>query len=118
MKIFRWVIASCLCFMLLACGDSEPSQPRASSAVNVPGLMDKFTLVSDDYLLHHKRTVEVTLSEELSEEQLTALAKSIKAAAKQSTDRTFIGYRMMGSTEAGYWATTHYNPDLEVKIIE
>ena len=117
MKIFRWIIASCLCFMLLAYGEAEPSHPRETNAVNVPALMDKFTIVSDEYLLHHKRTVEVMLNEELSEEQLTTLAISIKAAAKQSTDRTFIGYRVSGSSEAGYWATTHYNPDLEVKIL-
>jgi hypothetical protein len=80
--------------------------------------MEKFTIVSDEYLLHHKRTVEVNLNEEISEEHLTALAKSIKTAAKQSTDRTFIGYRVSGSTEVGYWATTHYNPNLEVRILQ
>jgi len=119
MRMLKWVLASFLCFLLSGCGDVEPrDEPIQAKKHDVPELMGTFKIEKDEYLLPYKRTVEVTLFKELSEQQLAGLAKSIKGIAKRDTERTFIGYRLVGSADNSYWATTHYNPDLVIKILE
>lgn len=118
MHMLKWVFASFLCLLLVACGDVDPREPKPAKKLHVPALMGLFKIDKDEYSLPYKRTVEVTLFEELSEEQLTGLAKSIKSVAQRETERTFIGYRLIGVSDGPYWATTHYNPDLVVKILE
>ena len=73
---------------------------------------------SDEYTGSFKRTVEVKLADKLTHEQLKAVAEKIKAGEKRKTERTFIGYRLEQQQSPGYWATTHYNPDLEVRILD
>jgi hypothetical protein len=82
--------------------------------VNVPGFEGLYKIEKDEYSAPWKRTVEVTLYKELTEEELTLMARSIKAAAKTPTERTFIGYWYVGYPDVGYWATTHYNPEMEI----
>lgn len=77
----------------------------------------EYTLVSDEYMDSIKRTVEISLPARISPAGLKALAADIKAKSTRTTDRTFIGYRIAGEPKASYWATTHYNPELEVQIL-
>jgi hypothetical protein len=90
----------------------EASESKKSSDV----VLADFTVTSDEYLGKIKRTVEVVLKQRISESELTEIAKALKGQANQSTERTFIGYRI-GSETGAYWATTHYDPDLDVRII-
>ncbi|WP_445768807.1 hypothetical protein [Rheinheimera sp.] len=64
-----------------------------------------------------KRTVEVELSARTDEATLQALAKEIHGLSDANVERTFIGYRLANDKNQGYWATTHYNPNLEVQIL-
>lgn len=89
--------------------ETEPS-PTVSSIAG-------YSIISDDYLYSIKRTVLVALDERVTEADLTAIAEAIKEQATHPTDRTFISYRVDGTTSGMYWATTHYNPDLSVRII-
>ncbi len=84
----------------------------------IPGTATaSYAIVSDDYKRSIKRTVLVALNERVTEAELTEIAKAIKAQANHPTERTFISYRVDGATSGYYWATTHYNPDLNVQII-
>lgn len=76
-----------------------------------------YSVASDEYHAAIKRSVEVILDSQITEAELTSIAEEIKAQATHATERTFIGYRLGSQTEGVYWATTHYNPELDVRII-
>ncbi|MBZ9576746.1 hypothetical protein [Modicisalibacter sp. MOD 31.J] len=101
--------------------DGEESEVAGSSTSN--GSVDSdlsslYTVLSDDYLGNMKRTVEVELDDRITRDQLTQIAKAIRADQTHDTERTFIGYRLAEQQGGGtYWATTHYNPDLAVQIL-
>jgi len=64
-----------------------------------------------------KRTVEVVLSQRVDDVALRAIANKLKAARTEPVERTFMTYSVAGAKLAGAWATTHFNPNLEVRII-
>lgn len=80
-------------------------------------LTGAYTVQSDKLMAPYKRTVEVALHVRLDQAQLAKLAEIIKAMDDTEVARTFIGYRLDSlPADSSYWATTHYNPDLEVAI--
>lgn len=80
--------------------------------------MINFGIISDGTFLGYKRSVDVRLNYEISEEELEAIAWRIKKMDRFKYGRTFIGYYLPGmKIDAGYWATTHFTPDLEVRIL-
>ncbi|WP_417811509.1 hypothetical protein [Thalassospira alkalitolerans] len=93
------IIAPCLALVwLAACGSSD----------------DIYEITKDEKLGSIKRTVEIELVEKVDTKRLKVIAESIH---KEGFERTFIGYRIKGENRPTYWATTHYNPTLEVRII-
>lgn len=65
-----------------------------------------------------KRSVDVRLAGKVSEGVLRTIAMKIKNADPNSYQRTFICYYLPGETvNKGCWATTHFDPDLEVRIL-
>lgn len=76
---------------------------------------DNMRDINGDYV---KRSVEVILSKKVSPDKLKEIAYAIKQIDKTSYKRTFIGYHLSDTdSKQGYWATTHFNPNLEVKIL-
>lgn len=112
-----------LALSLAACSPEESSNSAASQTAAADAQAaslaapDIFAVTKDDYMAAIKRTVEVSLSREATEQELSAIAESLFKARSKDTERTFIGYRI-GGTIGGYWATTHYNPDLKVEILQ
>ncbi|MCH7306591.1 hypothetical protein MMO38_00320 [Acinetobacter sp. NIPH 1852] len=76
-----------------------------------------YDIISDEKMRTIKRSVNVELPERLSKEQLEQLAYEIKNLDKNEYERTFILYRIKGEKSDAAWATTHFNPNLEVKFI-
>lgn len=108
-----------LLIALTGCG-SDKQDPVSSQPSNSPDSSQHvggYSITQDDYHSTFKRTVEVQLDERMTEAQLQTIAKQIKQGASNDTDRTFIGYRIDGNTAGAYWATTHYEPELSVRII-
>ena len=65
-----------------------------------------------------KRSLDVRLNKRVAEDTLRAMALKLKSQDSRDYDRTFITYYLPGMTVgAGAWATTHFQPDLEVKIL-
>ncbi len=62
----------------------------------------------------YKRSVEVSLPERLTEQQLAEIADYLY---QDREGNTFIGYQIDGDSDYGYWATTNYTPDLSVRVI-
>ena len=76
-----------------------------------------YQIVNEDILLDVKRSVDVVVSEPIAEEALSTLAYEIKKQASTEFEKTFIGYYLKTDDQSGaYWATTHFNPNLVVRI--
>ncbi|WP_430471805.1 hypothetical protein [Thalassospira lucentensis] len=75
---------------------------------------DDYKIIKDEKMGSIKRTVEIELIERVDEKRLREIATNVY---EKGFERTFIGYRVKGENRPTYWATTHYNPNLEVKIL-
>ena len=72
---------------------------------------------SDESLGNIKRSVVIRLDRTLSEDQLWKLAHTIRGRNLR-VERTFIEYYLPDMVVgAGAWATTHFDPTLEIRII-
>ncbi len=77
-----------------------------------------YTFETKDVIRGIKRALEVRLSGKVSKERLEAIAMELKSSDGSSYDRTFIGYYIPGMKSGERaWATTHFNPRLEVRIL-
>lgn len=103
-------------FIFLTCSthaqflNGKPPQQPTNNSVNIK-------ILSDEHKGSIKRTVEVELEERTDTATLAMIAKRIKATEQREYERTFIGYRLKEGDGNSYWATTHFNPELEVKIL-
>lgn len=90
------------------------AEAAPDDAISIDGL---YSILSDEGLPPAKRTVEVLLYDRVDEVTLESIGRAIKAEGEQDVERTFIGYRLDGQDpESAYWGTTHYNPDIAVRI--
>ncbi len=94
--------------LLAACGNEEQ--------VKLPNDV-KYSILEDTHKGNIKRSVEIILESKISKENLRLLAQKIKNSDSTEYQRTFIGYYLNEKEKNGYWATTHYNPNLEVRIL-
>jgi hypothetical protein len=80
----------------------------------------KYQIVNNETLGSIKRTVDVVLKEKISEEDLKKVALEIKNSDSKNYEKIFIGYSLQSDKirkNKNGWATTHFNPNLEVKVI-
>lgn len=77
-----------------------------------------FELYEYDIIPNIKYSANIRLKKEISKSELETLAKHIYRKYNLSSyERSFLVYYLPGMTfGAGGWATTHYNPNLEVRI--
>lgn len=76
-----------------------------------------YEIVSDDKRRNITRKVSVELPERISERQLRQIANEIKNEDSNSYERTFIMYRIKGEKSVAAWATTHFDPNLDIHFI-
>ena len=77
-----------------------------------------YSIVGSDTYGTHKRSLDVRLRQPVPENTLRTIALELKSQASQNYDRTFICYYLPGMVvDTGAWATTHFNPNLEVRIL-
>jgi hypothetical protein len=76
-----------------------------------------YTIIQKETLHNIKCSIDIRLSDKISEGELKRLALKIKADLGQEFERIFIVYYLPNmEVGAGGWATTHFNPTLEVSI--
>ena len=93
--------------------DNVQKTSFSSSQINV----QQYKILKDEKKRDIKRVVQVILKERVSEQLLKDIAQKIKQSDSRSYQRTLIGYFLSQSNkDLGYWATTDFNPYLEVKI--
>ena len=89
--------------------DSTPEQTEQDDV--------SYSIINSTATAGIKRSLDVRLNKRVAEDTLRALALKLKSQDSRDYDRTFITYYLPGMTVgAGAWATTHFRPDLEVKI--
>lgn len=102
-------------------GDDDRNHSAAtSSASDRSGIPADVTyaIIESSVLTHVKRSINVRLNKAVCEEVLRAIALKLKAQDPQPYERTFIYYYLPEMLVGhGAWATTHFNPDLEVDIL-
>lgn len=114
-KYKTWIIG----FVVVGCVGALLPEPNKQTSPVVQQQQESisYTIYSDKSNPPYNRKVEVILNDRLSVAQLTAIAEAIKASGTDKVDLTFIAYRLSTqSPNSMAWATTHYQPNLEVKI--
>ena len=92
-------------------------QVSRSQEVTIPDDVS-YQIISSKVLPGFKRSLYVKLNKKVSAQILHAIATELKSQDPRDYDRTFMTYHIPGMpVRAGAWATTHFNPDLEVKIL-
>lgn len=95
--------------------DPPPSPSRERSGLP-PDL--KVAIIEESTFYNYKRSVTIRLNRKVSKGVLRTLAYQIKSQDSNRYDRTFICYLLPGmELNAGAWATTHFNPNLKIKIL-
>lgn len=79
----------------------------------------KYTIIEKSNLASIKSSIDIRLfGEKVTKDFLHKLALKLRDAETRKYDRLFITYYLPGMTPvAGAWATTHFDPNLEVKIL-
>ncbi len=76
-----------------------------------------YSIINSNIMPGIKRSLDVRLNRKVSEETLRSIALELKAQDPRNYERTFICYYLPDmKVDAGAWATTHFNPNLEVRI--
>lgn len=119
----KLIIGTALAMLLVAPVSCAPAVPaaeeeaeKAVATSTIPA--DVSYEVIDTYILPGiKRQLDVRLNKKVSEDILRAIALELKSNDSRQYDRTFIFYYLPDMTGgANAWATTHFNPTLDVRI--
>ena len=77
-----------------------------------------YKIIQENKIPKIKRSVDIRINRRASEDELREIALTIEAKDKSQYERTFICYYLPDMiVDEGAWATTHFNPELEVKIL-
>ncbi len=77
-----------------------------------------YTVIDATRLRNIKCSLDIRLDKKVSKDVLRKLALKLRDDEPRNYDRMFINYYLPGMTPgAGAWATSHFNPNLEVKIL-
>lgn len=88
-----------------------------SYTVTIPGDVT-YTIIDKNIVPGIKRSLTIRLNRKVSEGVLKSIAMKLKNSDPKTYERTFIGYYLPDmKVNAGCWATTHFNPKLEVRIL-
>lgn len=96
--------------------ESQGAPKPALRTPTVPKL--QYSVLKDEAIPGIKRVIEVRLSRSATKDELRAIATKLKHAKPEKYDRTFIFYVLPDWNDSqGAWATTHFDPTLEVRIL-
>ena len=77
-----------------------------------------YTVIEKSNMGSIKSSIDIRLEKKVSKDFLHKLALKLQKAEHRKYDRMFITYYLPGMKPgSGAWATSHFNPSLEVKIL-
>jgi hypothetical protein len=78
----------------------------------------KYTVIEKSSLGSIKGSIDIRLEKKVTKEFLHQLTLKLREAESRKYERVFITYYLPGMTPgSGAWATSHFNPNLQVKIL-
>lgn len=85
----------------------------------LPQKPEGFTIIQESQLHKIKKSIDIRLQKKISEQELTKIAKYLKASKCRGFERVFMVYYLPDMTPgSGAWATTHYlGESMSVKIM-
>ncbi|QDT94253.1 hypothetical protein [Gimesia algae] len=105
--------------LVLAIGISNMESPQNANPQPATAEKSDYTWKEDHSIPGIKRSLVVFLDGKVSEERLREIALELKSKETRSYERTFIVYLLPGMKEnEGAWATTHFDPDLKIDILD
>ena len=108
-----YVVAIFVWFALSGAAQAESDQ----SLVAIPSDVT-YSIISENEFHQFKHSIDVRLNKKVSEQVLRSIAAKLKELERKNYERTFIAYYLPDmKVGSGAWATTHYDPDLEVRIL-
>jgi len=88
------------------------------SMPNDPAEKVTYSIIKSSVLPGIKRSLDVRLSRKVPKADLHDIALELRAQDSRHYERTFICYYLPGMVVgSGAWATTHFNPNLDVRIL-
>lgn len=109
--------------LLTGCGNTKSTDTNRSQNIKENSIQQPkpvpvtVTVISQDIMPGIKRALDVRLDKKITKEILADVAVKIKNSDSNKYERTFITYYLPDmEVGAGAWATTHFNPDLEVRV--
>ena len=100
---------------IVACNEGTREQSRPIETI--PNEVT-YSIIEMNVVQGIKRSLDVRLNRTVSEEVLRVIALELKKQDPKKYERTFITYYLPNmKVGAGAWATTHFNPDLDVRIL-
>lgn len=109
-----------LFILLTGCSnDSAPAEKNntVDSEKNITIAPFAYVVDSDKNTPSIVRKVNVELPERVSKQQLEIIANEIKNADRSTYERTLIMYRIKDEKSVAAWATTHFDPNLDIHFI-
>ena len=92
------------------------TQPRGQAPV-IPADV-RYSVIQTNIVTGIRKSIDVRLDKEVSEDALRAIAVELKSGDSRHYERTFIVYYLPEMpVGGGGWATTHFDPGLEVRIL-
>jgi len=118
MKNLTYILIGLLLFN--SCGQDKTSEEKAVIVQNEEKnavTESVFKILSEVPTKYGKCNIDIELKEKISKDELTSIANKIRETRK-SYDNLWVFYYLPGmKVGSGAWATTHFTPNLEVKII-
>ncbi len=106
------ILAMTLVFWVSLAGKAVALQQEAQVPTDVT-----YRILQEETIPNVKRSVDVRLNRRVSADILRAIAHEIRAKDNSRYQRTFILHYLPNmKVDAGAWASTHFNPELEIKI--
>jgi len=109
-------------FLLYSCGQSPQNSETASQQPELVNKVDSYKIISETENVNpkigiNKCNIDVELTERISEVKLMRIAYDLRKTRK-SYDYLWIFYYLPDmKIGSGCWATSHFTPDLDVKIL-
>ncbi len=100
--------------------DSNKKNPQLplNKPSSIHEVEKNYTIAKRDAFGDEKLSLDIILKNKVSEEQLRQFALTLKNNERKKYKRIFMGWYLPEmEIGAGAWATTHFNPNLEVKIL-
>ncbi|MGB7060741.1 MAG: hypothetical protein WBF13_00125 [Candidatus Zixiibacteriota bacterium] len=104
-----------LTLALVACNNGSREQRQSKEAIPKDVT---YSIIDTKVVPGVKRSLDVRLNRKVTEDVLRSIALQLKSQDPKEYERIFITYYLPDmKLGAGAWATTHFNPDLDIRIL-